>query len=162
MVARRGYWTAAVTHYGQEQRAAHHVERQGFQFYLPQIGRITAKGTERREYLFPGYLFVRITAQWRRLCSTRGIARLLMCGESPSLMPEWEVYKMQEREDESGIIRLPDPYEIGTRIRIRAGALSGIDAIVTGMPAATRLRILADIFGRKVQFDIDRAMVEAA
>lgn len=161
-MTKRGYWTAAVTHYGHEQRAAYHVERQGFQFYLPEMWRTTRKGSERREYLFPGYLFVRITAHWRCLCSTRGVARLLMCGEVPSKMSDQEVKKMQEREDSQGVIRLPDPYETGTQVKISAGAFEGIDAIVTGMPTHSRLRILADLLGRKVEFDIDRAMVEAA
>jgi|ERR1700722_16524124 transcription termination factor NusG len=73
------YWTVAATMYREEQRAAHHVEKLGFDYYLPLTYVPTIGGDEeRRTLLFPGFIFIRLGDGWEALSSARGIKRLLL------------------------------------------------------------------------------------
>lgn len=154
---RRGYWTAATTHFGQEYRAAHHVERQGFDYYLP-----LTVNNGRTERLFPNYLFVFITKQWRSLLGTRGIRRLIIADEHPVRIPSWEMEALRARENTAGIIELPKPYDVGDKVRITAGVFRDRLAIVQGMPANERISVLLDFLGHKVRTKVEAYEIEAA
>lgn len=163
---RNVYWTAAVTHFAQERRAAHHVERQGFQFYLPEILSITSGGQDRREILFPGYVFVRVSLreEWRSLASTRGIARLLLCGETPTRIPDAEIDGLRAAEDERGFVQLQSGLRVGDEIvgLVGAGGYEGVRGIVRGTSARDRVRVLLRLLGRLVEVDLDRRAVALA
>lgn len=151
-----GYWTAVVTHFAQERRAAEHAHRQGFDYYLPE----TMNGA-RQERLFPNYLFVFITGQWRVLLGTRGIRRLILNNEHPVRMPEREIAALRERENGKGLIELPPPFTPGQETTIVGGMFNGRRAIVKGMPAHDRVSVLLELLGRKVSLTLDKDMVAA-
>lgn len=153
---RRGYWTAVVTHFAQERRAAHHVERQGFEFYLPE----TMNG-RRRERLFPNYLFVFIKGQWSSLQGTRGIRKLILQNDQPVPMAQRHMDELRSREVD-GIIELPPPFERGDSVRIRGGLMQGCFGIVQGMPARDRVEVLISILGNRKAFEFDSRIVAAA
>jgi hypothetical protein len=68
------YWTCAATMYREEQRAAHHIEKPGFDYYLPLTYVPTIGGDgERRTLPFPGFIFIRLGDGWESLSSARGI-----------------------------------------------------------------------------------------
>lgn len=146
---RRGYWTAVCTHSGQERRAAHHVERQGFKHYLPE----TLNG-RRRERLFPNYLFVFITDRWRCLIGTRGIRRLIMAGEKPTPMPKREIDALKAREKD-GIIELPPRFCEGDKVRITHGPFTDCMALFAGDAAADRCMVLIEMLGQQVCMPVD-------
>lgn len=155
------YWTAAATRNSQEQRAAHHVERQGFQFYLPQI--LSRRGMrERRELLFPGYIFVRIAEGWEALASTRGISRLFMCGDRPAPMPSSEIDSLRSREDDSGFIRLHPRLPDGAKVVLKDGAWAGMFGILEETTASDRCRVLLSVLGRSVRGEFDRSIIAEA
>ncbi len=145
------------THFAQERRAAHHVERQGFEFYLPEM-----LNGKRRERLFPNYLFVFVRDQWRVLLGTRGIRRMIMVDETPVRMPKRDIDALRQRENEHGVIVLPPPFSRGQAITIRGGVFKDCFGIVDGMPAHDRVNVLLEMLGRKVEIEVDRRMVAAA
>jgi transcriptional antiterminator RfaH len=163
-LARRtiNYWTAAITRWSQEQRAAHHVERQGFQFHLPVTQVLSPKGTPRTELLFPGYIFVKIKRGWETLSSTRGISRLFMCDGRPTRIPDHVMKALRQREDEDGIIRIAPELVVGERVRVKTGAFEHCLGKVCALPARMRVSVLLDLLGRQVQTELDRRVVEAA
>ena len=154
------YWTALVARYSQEQRAAHHVERQGFEFYLPQMLALSASGRDRRELLFPGYIFVRVNLrrQWRVLAGTRGVARMLLCGELPTRVPDEDVEAFRRLEDERGFVQLLPPLRDGDVVVAGSGSggYEGVRGVVQGMTARDRVKVLLTILGRAVSVELDR------
>src|ERR1700690_1023760 len=106
-MAQPRYWTAAKTKRGEENRAACHVERQGFKFYLPLTYEPTKSGlSERRTFLFPGFIFVKLKAGWPVLSSTRGISALMMNCNMPAHVRESEIAWLMSLENEKGVVRL--------------------------------------------------------
>lgn len=163
MARSKNFWTAAQTHFGEEQRAAHHVEKQDFEYYLPEMLTATARG-DRRELMFPGYIFVRVAAHWRALASTKGIFRLFMCGESPTRIPEHEISYLRSCEDERGFVQPLPPLSVGDRVLARegAGAFEGALGVVREMTTRNRVLVLLNLLGRSVQVELDRKVVELA
>jgi transcriptional antiterminator RfaH len=155
------YWTTAATHFAQEQRAASHVERQGFEFYLPYTLTLLKNGREKRELMFPGYLFILVTAQWRSLMGTRGIQRLFTCGEQPSRMPEHEITGLKAREV-SGFVDLAPRFAVGQKVLVKGEDGSYFSGIVQGMDARERCKVLFELLGRQVILPVDRRSMEAA
>ena len=79
-------WYAVQTQPNRENLAVSHLERQGFEVWLPRIERIIrhARQTKRvRRPLFPGYLFINLnleTARWRAINGTVGVSHIVSFG----------------------------------------------------------------------------------
>lgn len=157
------YWTAASTKNSQERRAAHHVEKQDFQYYIPEMLVLSSSGRERVELLFPGYIFVKIKKNWESLCSTRGISRLFMCDGSPTRIPDNQIEYFKSREDDQGYVLLDPPLETGVRVvgNDHAGSYVGISGVVQRMTARDRVAVLLSLLGRRVEVDMDRRALDA-
>ena len=85
-------WYAVQTQPNRENLAVTHLERQGFDVWLPRIERIIrhARQAKRvRRPLFPGYLFINLdleTARWRTINGTVGVKNIVKCGHTPSVV----------------------------------------------------------------------------
>lgn len=169
------YWTVAATRWREEQRAAHHVERQGFKFYLPMTYEPVAGSggdAERRTLLFPGFIFVKLKSDWQDLINTRGIARLFMAKVStetdevaPSRMRDDDVARLRSMEDADGFVRLLPPFDNGSQVVVDedvGGAYSGISGIVAGTSAAGRVSVLLMLLGRESKREFSRSALRAA
>ena len=163
-MARRtiNYWTAATTRWSQEQRAAHHVERQGFQHHLPLTQVLTTRGSLRTELLFPGYIFIRIKRGWESLASTRGISHLFMCDGRPTRIPDHVMSELRAREDESGVVQLLPDVDVGDVVRATSGVWRNCVGRVSSLSARMRVSVLLSILGRQVEVELDRRVVETA
>ena len=96
-----------------ESKARVHLGRQGFETYLPRYfkKRRHARRVETVQApLFPSYLFVAIDREkhrWRSINSTVGVSHLVCNGEEPAPVPDYVIDALRDREDETGLIRLP-------------------------------------------------------
>lgn len=138
-------WTAARTRSNQEDYAAGHAARAGFEVLVPG----TPKGP-----LFRGYALVFVVDRWRVLESTIGILSLVRFGEYPARVPDVEIERIRAMIDASGYVRLPEPpapvrraFRKNERVRIIGGALDGVRALHTGMRAGDRERVLLAVLG---------------
>lgn len=155
------YWTAAATKFCEEQRAAHHIERQGFQFYLPQVA-VRRKTTERREYLFPGYIFVMVKDGWERLVNTRGIRKLFFCDGVPTRMSDRDIETLRAKEDRRGLIVLQKPAAVGDTVVVVHGAFKDSLGVVEQLTARDRCRVLLSMMNRSLAVEIDQTSVRVA
>jgi transcriptional antiterminator RfaH len=177
----RIFWTVLATKFQQEQRALHHVERQGFEHYAPMTKSLVfaassktssspGSGTERREFLFPGYIFVRVSvgsadeprSRWRSLNGTRGVARMFLHDELPVRVPDGELDYFRKLEDASGFVVLPSPIGTGSVVSILRGPLAGLRGVVAGMDTPARCRILTTLLGRSLETVQDRRSLALA
>lgn len=168
LVSRR--WYVVQTHANAETKAAMHLQRQGFETYLPRYlkRRRHARRTETvAAPLFPRYLFVAFDAsrqRWRSIQSTFGVTNLVCTGEDPATLPNEVVEKIRHREDEHGFIRLEmaPQFAPGDKIRVVDGVFSLCSGLFEGMTDRERVTILLELLGRKVRVVLDMDSVAAA
>lgn len=145
------FWSVVQTESQRENTAADFLQRDRFETYAP---RCIIKQTGRRRIapLFPTYIFVRIVDRWYSIRWTVGVLRLLMSDEQPARVPDGVVEKIQKREGEDGLIRLPKARGLqrGDLVRVIHGSFAGQLAIYDGMSGVDRTRVLLDLMGRKV------------
>jgi transcription antitermination factor NusG len=151
------FWTAAMTHLSQERRAAFNLDRQGWRCYLPEILTPRARGGERPEVLFPGYIFIRLDhgKDVGPLANTRGISRLLRVGDTMSLMPEHEIKAMRAMEV-GGYVRLAPRFIVDEKIEVvsEESHLFGLAGVYKGQTSVGRCQVLLSILGRMVPTEI--------
>lgn len=152
------YWTAAATHFYEEERAAHNIERQGFQFYLPRI-LVKRKSSLRREFLFPGYIFVKISEGWQSIMHTRGVRRMFFCNGVPTRMRDTDITGIKSREGADGCILLEPPVTAGTEVRVCAGTFENMLGVVQGMSPRERCMVLLNVMDRAVSVSMPLAHV---
>jgi transcription antitermination factor NusG len=147
------FWAVACVQTNLTGRAVWHVERQGFQTYLP-LCRLSRRSL-RTVPLFPGYLFVSIVDQWRCLLGTYGVINLIRSGESPARVGEHEIDLMRRQENSQGVIVLPlTRFQPGERVRVTRGPLVDRFGIYAGMSARDRIRVLFQMFEREVSVEL--------
>jgi transcriptional antiterminator RfaH len=163
-------WYAVHVHPHAEQKAALHLERQGFATYLPRY--LKRRRHARRietvaAPLFPRYLFVGIdlaTQRWRAIQSTVGVVGLVRNGDKPVLVPPRIIGALKNREDERGFIALNDNHRFsaGDKVRVVDGVFSDQLGFFENHCDRDRVTLLLDLLGRKVRVVIDNLSVVAA
>jgi transcriptional antiterminator RfaH len=163
-------WFVVQTQSNREIKAAHHLERQSFQIYLP---RYLKRRSHARKIeivpapLFPGYMFVAIdmeTQRWRAIQSTVGVLRLVANGDEPAPVPLAIIDAMRQREDDKGFVTIEQgpAFKQGDKVRILAGAFTDTPGLFDALADRERVAILLDLLGRKVRVKIDANIVVAA
>lgn len=143
--------------------AVRNLDNQGFASFLP-----LQEGTKRKgrgfqnqtRPLFPGYLFVQLDASdgpWRKINSTRGIARLVSLGAEPSVVPDAIIAGLIARCNEMGIIQDARALAVGDRAQVTRGPFSGFFATIANVEANARICILLNIMGQSTTVSIDAA-----
>jgi transcriptional antiterminator RfaH len=165
--ARRLNWFAAQLKPNGLSLAQRNLDRQGFKHFVPmrRETRRMQKGLQSvKRPLFPGYIFVFFNPEssaWRRLNSTRGISRLILSDpRRPRPLPDEFMLALQERCGADEIIRDPDAFVPGERVRILDGPFAQIVAQVDGMSSDQRLRLLLSLMSQTVRIELPALNVE--
>lgn len=114
--------------------------------------------------LFPGYVFCRFDPHDRRvpIITTPGVIRIVNFGGVPIPLEDAEIAAVQSIVS-SGLPAAPCPYlRVGRRVRVRSGALAGVEGIVVENRGRQRLVVSIDILQRSVMAEIDSAWLEPA
>lgn len=131
------YWAVVQTYPQAERWAEANLRRRGYETFLPTFTTLVADratptlqhGVERP--LFTGYLFVSVSGPWTPIRYCPGVARLLMQGGKPNMVPDGAVSVLQAGE---GVRRCPTPREglqrPGAACRIVYGPCQGMEAVV--------------------------------
>lgn len=157
-------WIVAQTKPQRELYAAENLARQNYEHYLPRI-LVWQKHLSRArlEPLFQSYIFIRYQERWLPILSTYGIARLILRGSEPVMVPEIEIEKIKMREDDDGFVQLDRlrGFRIGQKVRVESGLYEGKEAIYNGPSSQRRAQILMDFLGRKAKVLIDEDLLVA-
>ena len=163
-------WYVAYTQPAAEHRAAAHLERQGFDAYLPQC-RCIRRHARREETvlrpLFPRYVFVALDLdvdRWRSVNGTVGVSRMVCRSERPAALPGGVVEGLRISEIEEGVVPLSRLvlFDAGAKLRVLDGAFAGHTGVYHSMSEAERVVLLFDLIGREVRVEIPIHAVEAA
>ncbi len=163
-------WYAIYTQPRNEERAREHLERQGFEVFLPLY--LKRRSHARRVTmvpapLFPRYLFVSFDAdqqRWRAIRSTRGVIDLVSNGDHPVPVPESVISEMERRRGDDGYVVLARHLDLkrGSRIRIDTGPFAATEAIFEAKRDEDRVVALLSLMGREVMVQLPiRAVMPA-
>lgn len=141
--------------------ALRNLQRQGFATFHPRqpvTRRLRNKLVTREEAVFPGYVFVGfdpVTAPWRRINATLGIARLLTTPSlQPAVVPSDFMAALWDRCGEDGLVKPPDVLAPGDKVRVRTGPFSDVVSRIESLDGAGRVGLLLEVMGQAVRVSI--------
>jgi transcription antitermination factor NusG len=159
-------WFAVQTRSRHEKRANAELQEKGIQSFLPLFAE-KHKWSDRQRVvdvpLFPQYLFVRIAASSDERISvlrTNGVVALVGTKGSGIAIPDAQIERIQ-RVIEQKVPYNPHLYlNVGKRIRIRGGALDGLEGILTAVNGDQTLVVSVELIQRSLAvritgFDIE-------
>jgi len=157
-------WWAVYTRHQHEKVVAGMLSAKGFEVFLP-LYESTRRWKDRSKVLmlplFPCYLFLR-GEHHRRLqaVTTPGVHMILCNGEHVATVPEAEIQSI--RKTVEGAFRVePHPYlKCGERVRVKRGALEGVEGILIRKKNQYRLVLSVGILSQSVGVEIDASDVE--
>lgn len=161
-------WFVVHTHAHGEELARTHLERQGFEVYLPRY-RKQRRHARRTDWvatpLFPRYLFVGLdTAEkrWRTLRSTVGVSSLVCQGDQPIPVSDRIIDGIRAREDVTGFVAMLEKPSLrhGDKVRIVGGPLAETEAIFECRVDAQRVAVLLRLLGRETRVRVSANLVE--
>jgi transcription antitermination factor NusG len=158
-------WFAVHTSPRHEKRVEQHLSQRDVEHYLP-LYRSLRKWRNGLKVtldlpLFPGYIFVRIERTDRvRVLKVPGVLAIVSgaAGEMAPL-PEGEVEALR-----SGLhLRQAEPHPlltVGQRVRIRSGALAGMEGVVVRKKNSLRVVLTMDLIMQSVAVEVDGEELE--
>ena len=157
-------WYAAQTCANHEKRVQEQLRQRTVDAYLP-VYKSVRRWKDRRVSLelplFPSYLFVRLALRNRLLVlQTPSVVRLVGFGGHPVALPDQEIETLRQGLTCEMRVK-PHPYlMVGYRVRVRTGALQGLEGILVRKKNISRFVISLDLIMRSVAVEIDVADLE--
>lgn len=164
-------WFAVVTKPRQEQTALEHLQRQGFECFLPMAEnpyqRRSRKNQKIIEPLFPRYLFLNAIAKFQNLApvrSTQGVVSMVRFGTELAVIPDQIISAIKQRiTPETGLIKIePAQIKAGDRVKVFDGPLAGLNGIVQEMNSEHRTIILMKLLGRPTKVEVNTLDLQGA
>lgn len=161
-------WFAVYTKPRQEQTAIEHLERQGFNCFLPLAVNPYQRRSARKpriEPLFPRYLFLHAVPDQQSLGpvrSTRGVCSLVRFGKQLATLPERVIETIDRRRDpETGLIKLdPVPVRVGDKVKVFDGPLAGLQGIFRARKGENRALLLMSMLGTESTVEVDAMLLQ--
>ncbi len=159
-------WYAVQTRSRHEKKVVARLQNSGIHAYLPLVSQLH-RWNDRRKLvavpLFPGYAFIRAANYSETaitVARTDGVVTIVGAGERGTSIPDEEIEAIQR------VLAQPFPcaayafLKIGQRVRIRGGALDGIEGILLARKGETSLVISVEMIQRSLAVRIDGFDVE--
>lgn len=171
MDSARPTWYAVFTRPRQEKTALAHLQRQGFECFLPMADNPYQRQNKSHKHLveplFPRYLFLKAIAAIQNLApvrSTRGVISMVRFGTELAVVPDAVINAIKNRmETTSGLIRIaPAPVNTGDKVRVFDGPLAGVSGIVEEWNSENRALILMELLGRSTRVEVDAMILQKA
>jgi len=156
-------WFALQVRSRYEKNVASYLDGKGFEWFLP-THNCRRKWSDRIKEvtlpLFPGYLFCRFDPQDRLpILKTPGLISIVGTAKVPTAVDESEIHAIRQLVH-SGLPRQPWPYlQVGQRVRIEQGSLSGLEGILLRHKGQDRLVLSVSLLQRSTAVEIDSAWV---
>jgi transcription antitermination factor NusG len=162
------HWYAVRTRSRHEKMVSEQLEKQGIENFLPLMKR-TRQWTDRTKEIempvFSGYSFVRMvfsSAVRLRVLQTHGVAGFVGIKNLGIPIPDSEI------QDVRTLLASSVPFEertflrVGQRVRIRGGALDGVEGILSAQDEDQSLVVSVELIQRSLSVRIEGYAVEAA
>jgi transcription termination/antitermination protein NusG len=160
------HWYAAYTCANHEKRVAEQMRERSVDHFLPQYRSMRRWKDRRVELdlpLFPGYVFVHVSLGERlRVLQVPSVVRLVSFGGGPVELPDEQMTRLREGLG-SKLKAGPHPYlTVGRRVRIRRGALAGMEGILLRMRGSVRVVLSLELIMQSISVEVDAADIAPA
>jgi transcription antitermination factor NusG len=162
-----GNWYAVQTMSRHERLVAFQLDSQGVTTFLPTLTEVHHWSDRRKKVevpLFPGYLFVHasLSPQVRRTVSyARGVAGFITMGGDPVPVPNEQIESVQKLLANDIPCEQHPFLKVGQRVRIRGGALEGVQGTLLAHNGHKGLVVSIDGIQRSLAICIEGYDVEA-
>jgi transcription antitermination factor NusG len=164
--SRTAHWYALYTKHQHEKSAADLLSRKGFTVFLP-LYSAERHWKDRNKVvslpLFPCYLFLRTNLDRKLdILRTPGVFWLVENDGRACAIPESEMEAVRRITVESAVIE-PHPFpslKDGDFVRIRSGALAGIQGILINIKNRYRVVLSVEVLQKAVAVEVERSNVE--
>ena len=154
------HWYAVTTRSRHEKVVAEQLWQKQIECFLP-LRQVISKWKDRKKKvqfpLFPGYLFVHVPIQERRLdiLKVPSVVRIVGCEGEPVVIPEMQIQAVK-RLVFSTLPCDPYPYIVkGDRMEIIRGPLKGLQGILIEKKGVYRFILSIDLIQQAVACEID-------
>ena len=154
-------WYALQTRPRHEKVVKYSLESAGIETFLPLCPQVRTWSDRRKvvEFpLFPGYIFARTTWSMQarvRAFQTNGVIAFVGPRKEATPIPEEQIDAVRSLVASQAECR-PHPYlTVGQRVRIRNGALQGLEGILVRVAGDHSLVVSVDLIHRSVAFRLD-------
>ena len=159
-----GWWHALYTRHQHEKVVAQALSGKGFEVFLPQYRSVRKWKDRQKEIvlpLFPNYVFIQGGLdRMLNILTTPGVHSLVSWGGRPAEIPGNEIEAVR-RLVESSLPVEPHPFlKCGDLVRIKSGALEGIEGILVRKTRGVRLVLSVEMLSRSAAVEVDVNMVE--
>ena len=157
-------WHALYTRHQHEKPIARILSSKGHEVFLPLYAAAHQWQDRAKQLclpLFPCYVFIRggLDRQFQIL-STPGVFAVVGWAGHPAIVPDDQIEGVR-RMVESSVRVEPYPYlRCGDRVRVRSGALQGLEGILARKKTQSRLVISMEMLGRSAGVEIDISCLE--
>lgn len=159
-------WYAVHTRSNFEKQVATEVAGKGLETYLPSFRQVHQWKDRKKvvdQPLFPGYFFVRFAdTNERRLTilKTTGAVQILGARNTIEAIPDGQVEGVR-RMLSAGVSCFAHPFlREGSRVRIRHGALKGLEGLLVRFKSEFRLVLSVELLCQSVATEVDISNVE--
>ena len=160
-------WYAIRTRSRHEKVAVRELELQSITVFLPLMGSIRQWSDRRTKVempLFPGYAFVRVgylSPDRLRVLRTTGVVGFVGQNPAGTWIPDEQIESIRTIL-ERGIPVKEHPFlNVGQRVRVRTGSLSGVEGILVAVKGARTLVISVEPIQRSLCISLDDYQIEA-
>ena len=158
-------WHAVYTRSRFEQVVKKQLDFKGVNSFLPLYSRISQWKDRKKEVcfpLFPGYLFVQISAQARLdVQKSIGVVSIVGNREGPVEVPEQQITAIRTFV-ENGLKYDPHPYlKVGKKVRVSEGPLAGVEGILVRKKNRSLFVISVEMIQRSVSVELESWKVES-
>jgi transcription antitermination factor NusG len=152
-------WFAAYTTSRHEKRVAWHLRQRNIEHFLP-LYRTQHRWKDGRQAmlelpLFPGYVFVRTSGHQRvGVLAVPGIVSIIGTSAHPAPLPDFEVEALRRGLDPMRA----EPHPLltaGQRVRIKTGALAGVEGIVVRKKSGYRVVLTLNLLMQSIAIEVD-------
>lgn len=159
-------WFAAYTHSHHEKRVVQHFGERQIESFLP-LYSATRRWKNGCKMildlpLFPNYVFVRIIRRDRvSVLEVPGVLSLVGFGHELTPLPDFEIAALRSGLKQGKVE--PHPYLVlGERMRIKAGAMAGLEGVLVRKKNDLRVVVTLDTIMQSVAVEVDADDVEPA
>ncbi|HET6178204.1 MAG TPA: UpxY family transcription antiterminator [Candidatus Sulfotelmatobacter sp.] len=161
-------WYALRTRSRHEKMATHQLETRGIETWLPSVTRVHRWSDRKKRVevpLFSGYTFVRVAyasnEQRLRVLQTHGVVGFVGVQRTGIPIPDSQIEHLRTLLANDIPLKEHSFLRIGQRVRVRGGALDGVEGILTAQNGQRSLVISLDPIERSLSIRVEGYDVEA-
>jgi transcription antitermination factor NusG len=157
-------WYALYTRHQHEKVVAHALTNRGFQVFLP-LSSVAHQWKDRKKQLslplFPCYVFLSTSlSRTTEILRTPGVYQFVGFGGAASAIPAEEIEALKRAMESDVPLRTHPFLNRGDRVRVKHGALAGVEGILIRHKNQCQLILSVEILKRSVAVEMEMSRVE--